>query len=219
MGPFHQARCGRAARSLLVGTLDHSEWHQTLSIIRGSTALLPIARHVASTLCVCSRSMAMLVKVLFVCPPLADLLLVADKPYFPCGTSMQDMVVAPGTGSAQDWWRYQDCVAACAGNGLPGSCTAQHVDLQFPEPVPGMSSLWSGWQWCGARSPVVAAGKTVPPTEATDREQVGDDPGTSCSAHNPMMATNIVDRVWVPDVEPGDYLLSWRWDCEQVRAH
>ena len=32
------------------------------------------------------------------------------------------------------------------------------------------------------------------------------------------MATNIVDHVRVPDdLEPGQYLLSWRWDVEQVR--
>lgn len=126
------------------------------------------------------------------------------------------MVRAPGTGPAQDWWRYQDCVAACAGNGLPGSCTAQHVDLQFPEPVPGMSSLWSGWQWCGARTPTLDITEVLP--ESLGHEQVEDSPGTSCSAHNPMMATNIVDRVRVPDVEPGEYLVSWRWDAEQVRT-
>eukprot|EP01043_Picozoa_sp_COSAG02_P059400 COSAG02_NODE_7565_length_2958_cov_11.960476_3_plen_70_part_00 len=57
----------------------------------------------------------------------------------------------------------------------------------------------------------------VATTHETDSEQVGDSPGTSCSAHNPMMATNIIDRVRVPNVEPGDYLVSWRWDCEQVR--
>lgn len=29
---------------------------------------------------------------------------------------------------------------------------------------------------------------------------------------------NIVDKVVVPDtLEPGDYLLSWRWDCEQSK--
>ncbi len=27
---------------------------------------------------------------------------------------------------------------------------------------------------------------------------------------------SIVDLVVVPDVEPGNYLLSWRWDCEQT---
>ena len=32
------------------------------------------------------------------------------------------------------------------------------------------------------------------------------------------MATNIVDHIRVPeDLEPGQYLLSWRWDVEQVR--
>eukprot|EP01052_Picozoa_sp_SAG31_P037510 SAG31_NODE_4854_length_2904_cov_1.684492_4_plen_279_part_00 len=121
--------------------------------------------------------------------------------------TVQEMVRAPGTpGAAQNWWRYQDCVAACAGNGLHGSCTAEDVGLQFAEPIHGMSSLWSGWQWCGARSPA-------------EDGTLGDSPGTSCSSNNPMMATNIVDQVHIPrEIDPGNYLLSWRWDCEQVRA-
>ena len=29
---------------------------------------------------------------------------------------------------------------------------------------------------------------------------------------------NIVDKVTIPtDIEAGNYLLSWRWDCEQSR--
>eukprot|EP01048_Picozoa_sp_COSAG05_P002290 COSAG05_NODE_90_length_20140_cov_25.117060_9_plen_146_part_00 len=116
------------------------------------------------------------------------------------------MVHAPGTGAQEQWWRYQDCVASCAGNALPRSCTEEQVALQFPEPAPNMSSLWSGWQWCGARrvsSTVAAEG------------QLGDSPGHSCSADNPMIATNIVDQVQIPaTIEPGAYLLSWRWDCK-----
>lgn len=78
-----------------------------------------------------------------------------------------------------------------------------------------MSSLWSGWQWCGARTPTLDVTEAL--AEGIGHEQVEDSPGNSCSAHNPMMATNILDRVRVPDVEPGEYLVSWRWDCEQVR--
>ena len=32
-----------------------------------------------------------------------------------------------------------------------------------------------------------------------------------------MIATNIVDEVRVPEaLEPGQYMLSWRWDSEQT---
>lgn len=97
----------------------------------------------------------------------------------------------------ESWWRAQDCVAGCAGNGLPGSCPAG--ERQFPEPVPGMSSLWSSWLWCDAPRGLRDAPHDMP-----------------CS-HAAMMRTNIVDKVRVPaDLEPGDYLLSWRWDVEQT---
>jgi hypothetical protein len=34
-----------------------------------------------------------------------------------------------------------------------------------------------------------------------------------------MIATNIVDKVQVPEtLEPGDYLLSWRWDVRCLPA-
>lgn len=112
------------------------------------------------------------------------------------------------------WWRAQDCVAGCAGNGLPGSCPAGEV--QFPEPIPGMSSLWSSWLWCDA--PRVAGEVAVfRPTQGA-HTGVSDTPhDMPCSRTNPMMQTNIVDRVMVPAIlEPGEYLLSWRWDCEQT---
>merc|ERR1712079_191828 len=37
------------------------------------------------------------------------------------------------------------------------------------------------------------------------------------SHHDRSMPYSIVDHVIVPeDLAPGDYLLSWRWDCEQT---
>lgn len=43
--------------------------------------------------------------------------------------------------------------------------------------------------------------------------RTGDD---SCSADK-YHAYSIVDKVLVPsDLPPGDYLVSWRWDCEQT---
>ena len=39
--------------------------------------------------------------------------------------------------------------------------------------------------------------------------------GCGCS-RAPMLEVNIVDRVEVPaELEPGHYLVSWRWDAEQ----
>lgn len=31
-----------------------------------------------------------------------------------------------------------------------------------------------------------------------------------------MMAYEIIDKLQVPDLEPGRYVLSFRWDCEQT---
>ena len=109
------------------------------------------------------------------------------------------------------WWHFQSCVAEMAGNGL-GVCGAAHAELQFPEPVPGMSGLWSRWRWCGANTPAAAAKMASP-----DGGMLGDSPGSACSSQLPMIATNIVDQVQVPpDLEPGDYLLSWRWDVSML---
>jgi hypothetical protein len=37
------------------------------------------------------------------------------------------------------------------------------------------------------------------------------------SFENATWDFSIMDRVIVPsDLEPGDYLLSWRWDCEET---
>ena len=92
----------------------------------------------------------------------------------------------------------------CAGNGLPTSCPAGHT--QFPEPYPGMSSLWSSWLWCGAPN------KTLAPRST----QLGDSPHDLPCSHTAMMKSNIVDKVIVPKyLAAGEYLLSWRWDAEQ----
>ena len=43
--------------------------------------------------------------------------------------------------------------------------------------------------------------------------QYGTNPGP-CAGNWPTTVT-ILDKVRVPaDIEPGEYVLSWRWDCE-----
>lgn len=57
------------------------------------------------------------------------------------------------------------------------------------------------------------------------RQDHGCGTGAPCSHHKGMNAKipsgfdyNIVDHVQVPeDIEPGDYTLSWRWDCEESK--
>ena len=50
------------------------------------------------------------------------------------------------------------------------------------------------------------------PHEQEKRGLLGDSPGSHCQSHQQMIATNIVDKVQVPaTIEPGDYLISWRW--------
>lgn len=102
------------------------------------------------------------------------------------------------------WWRAQDCIAGCAGNGLPSNCPAN--ERQFPEPIPGMSSLWASWLWCDA------------PRDAESVAMLGDSPHEMpCSKDELQIKTNIVDHVQIPaSIEPGEYLLSWRWDAEQT---
>ena len=74
-----------------------------------------------------------------------------------------------------------------------------------------MSGLWAGWLWCGA-----SAAPQEEEEEEEKRGLLGDSPGTHCQSHQQMIATNIVDKVLVPPtIEPGDYLISWRW----VRVH
>ena len=108
----------------------------------------------------------------------------------------------------ETWWRAQDCVAACADNGNPGSCGKG--EAQFAPPLPGLASLWSTWCWGDA------------PRNATEKQLLKDSPTPGCDpgTHdgNMMMKVNIVDRVVVPpSLHAGEYMLSWRWDCEQSK--
>ena len=87
---------------------------------------------------------------------------------------------------------FADCIANCSGHNTPVGCPAGLT--QFPEPLPGIS----GWPGRFAND------------HLTDGRNVIND---NQSDYFPF---SVVDKVVLPkDLEAGDYLLSWRWDCEQ----
>jgi hypothetical protein len=81
-----------------------------------------------------------------------------------------------------------------AGGGL--GCDAGCAEPQFPSPVPG---LWGNGPTNGC---------------------AGCDPEAESPYNQPIcakeMAYEIIDEVKVPDLQPGRYVLSFRWDCEQT---
>lgn len=140
-----------------------------------------------------------------VCPAHFDWSVAGCSDGADCAGCCATVGVPPNPRINSSWWRSQDCFALCGANGLPGSCPKGQT--QFPEPVPGLSSLWSSWLWCDTPG-------------ANDRRLHGggltDTPHDEPCSNAIMMKINIVDRVLVPeDLEPGNYVLSWRWDAEQ----
>jgi hypothetical protein len=96
--------------------------------------------------------------------------------------------------SGSQWTKVP--IPSCSGPGGGGQgCDATCAEPQFPSPVPG---LW------------------------------GNGPSNGCSGCDPKaaphsqpicvkeMAYEIIDQVKVPDLQPGRYVLSFRWDCEQT---
>mmetsp|Transcript_80996 Transcript_80996/g.188161 ORF Transcript_80996/g.188161 Transcript_80996/m.188161 type:complete len:340 (+) Transcript_80996:100-1119(+) len=82
-----------------------------------------------------------------------------------------------------------------------------------PGPAPG-SAAWNDWNCCSAGCDGSGTFKlpSCPPGTAQFPEPV---PGLS-SFENATWDWSIMDRVVVPEnLPPGDYLLSWRWDCEE----
>jgi len=87
------------------------------------------------------------------------------------------------------WYEQQLCGATCAGGMFPGACPPDLT--QFPEPASGTAG------YTHTRADIASL----------DFKEDGITDG---------FLFNIVDKVAVPqDLEPGSYLLSWRWDCEQ----
>jgi hypothetical protein len=89
----------------------------------------------------------------------------------------------------EQWWKQEQCAQDCSGNGM---MTCPPGMTQFPEPLPGISSYTGAFL-------------------VTSRNSV-----LKSSGGMNGIPYSIVDKVIVPsNIEAGDYLLSWRWDCEQ----
>lgn len=91
------------------------------------------------------------------------------------------------------WWKQEKCAQQCSGSFLmqcpPGM-------TQFDEPAPGISS------YVGHVSEVL----TVDEHGKQYLRPVGIE----------GLEYSVMDKVQIPDdLEEGEYLLSWRWDCEQ----
>merc|ERR1711871_1523919 len=78
---------------------------------------------------------------------------------------------------------------------------------EYPEPLlNGQRVGLIGFGYCNNTHPTS--------TEAEVKSET--DTSATCTG-DAYHSYSIVDRVVVPaDLEPGDYLLSWRWDCEQT---
>lgn len=110
------------------------------------------------------------------------------SPAPPC--NFCDSAECPGEFLSLEWER---CAARCSGHGVPVGCPAGLT--QFPEPLPGISGWPGHFGHDGGTDP------TVP----TSNNEAGD-----------YFPFSVVDKVLIPeDLEPGEYLMSWRWDCEQ----
>lgn len=115
-----------------------------------------------------------------------------------CGTALPNVTerFQPHLGGTTDeswyyggeaWFEQEKCAQDCSGFSMM-QCPPGMT--QFPEPLPGLSGYLGHY--------LVYANEPVSYTVGVE--------GALYS---------IVDLVEVPDVEAGDYLLSFRWDCEQ----
>ena len=82
-------------------------------------------------------------------------------------------------------------------------------------PIPACASELGGYQGVGCSQP------QFPPPPGCDASCWGYQPrdGQPCPASRCATTEfpDIVDQVEIPaDLPPGDYVISWRWDCEQT---
>jgi hypothetical protein len=97
--------------------------------------------------------------------------------------------------SGSQWTKVP--IPSCGGKYGGGlGCDAGCAEPQFPSPVPG---LWGNGPSNGC---------------------AGCDPNADSPYAQPVcekeMAYEIIDKVKVPNLQPGKYVLSFRWDCEQT---
>lgn len=107
----------------------------------------------------------------------------------PYGRNGRDPQFPPPRGCDEHCWGYQPC------------------NIGFTHPS------YEGWDdpHRGPSKWVPHGGKPAPSTYPACSNGVD---GEGCCHTSAYMA--VVDRVRVPDVPPGDYVLRWRWDCEQT---
>jgi len=116
-----------------------------------------------------------------------------------CGTRLPNMTewFEPHAGGSKDhskyvggeeWWKQEQCAQDCAGFSMMACPPGM---TQFPEPLPGIGSYLGAF----------LVNEHADPPSSTGIEG---------------LPYSIVDRIIVPShIEAGEYLLSWRWDCEQ----
>ena len=85
----------------------------------------------------------------------------------------------------------------------------------------GNDTYYGGWEWFNEeRCSQHCAGHNLtacPPGMTQFPEPLPGISGYSGLWLRQGMPYSLVDNVVVPaDLEPGDYLLSWRWDCEHT---
>lgn len=105
-----------------------------------------------------------------------------------------------------------------ARNPIPNCRMCSTYETCGPAPEPGPppgTAAWQQWNICsaGCAGSRISNLPSCPASTAQFPEVVH---GLS-SFENATWDFSIMDRVIVPsDLEPGDYLLSWRWDCEET---
>lgn len=112
-----------------------------------------------------------------------------------CGTLLpnltEEVQKRPGNYGGDAWFKQEICAQECSGYNLMQCLPGM---TQFPEPLPGLSGYLGNF--------MISDVHTHP----------DEDVRWGIEGFN----YNIVDEVDIPaDLECGDYVLSWRWDCEQ----
>jgi len=129
-------------------------------------------------------------------------------------TEIPLVTVSEGTIPAGSTWARNPvpfCRAADGGAfGQEQNCVGNPAGFQFTPPIadkmrPGHLLGGFGAATCYGSAPKFPATCGIPVT-----------PGNNHKMWNHMLQFNVVDQLEVPDVPPGEYIVSGRWDCEQT---